>query len=237
MEKINIKQFRDGTGSLHKPKKQKLYSELIEGEKILDIGFAEYPNPFLKNPIGIDVQETKRPRNYSKIHKVNLNKNTIPYPDDFFDSVIAGEIIEHVENPSFLLREINRVLKDKGKLIISTPHAIYYWEILRNLFLSSKESIDVGEHLSNWNILDFQRLLNKNGFLVNKKYGSVITIPLPFKRLYIPVQRFPKLSWIVIYDCYKSKEADNRIYTRKFESDSDCYYGKLTSEVIKISNG
>jgi len=234
-EEDEIKKFRDGTGTLHKPKKHKLYSDLSIGNKILDVGFAQYPNPFLKEPIGIDVQKTVKPENYKEVYQVNLNKEKIPFTDNHFDTAIAGEVIEHVENPSFLLREMNRVLRHEGKLIVSTPHACFYWEIVRNLFFSFIKSRDVGEHLSNWNILDFERLLNKNGFVVKKKYGSVMTIPLPFKRLYVPVRRFPKLSWVVIYECVKTGEADSRIYTRGSTPSKERFYS-ITPEVIKIEN-
>lgn len=231
-ERFNIEEFGRKNARYHQVKKHKLYSELAVGENVLDLGFAEFANPFLKEPTGIDVQKVKKPRNYKKVYRVNMNKDRFPFADNCFDTAIAGEVVEHVENPSFFLREINRVLKDKGKLIISTPHACYYWEIIRNLFFSSIESIDVGEHLSNWNILDFERLLRKNGFSIKKKYGSVLIIRLPFgKRLKIPVRRFPKLSWIVIYECVREKEADSRIYTR---GSTQAY--KITPEVIKIEN-
>lgn len=205
-------------------------AKLVVGKRVLDIGYAQYPNPFLKDPIGVDVQVREKPRNYKKTYKVNLNKEKLPFKDNSFDTVIAGEVIEHVENPSFLLREINRVLEDKGKLIISTPHACYYWEIIRNLFFSSIKSIDVGEHLSNWNILDFERLLRKNGFEVKKKYGDVFTLPPPL-RWKIPVQRFPKLSWVVIYEIIKERKADDRVYTRASKGSY-----KITDDVIKIDN-
>jgi len=37
----------------------------------------------------------------------------IPYPDDFFDLVICSHVIEHVEFPRLLLREIQRVSKNQ----------------------------------------------------------------------------------------------------------------------------
>jgi len=237
-EKFSGKEFGGYGKKYHQLKKHKLYSELVVGEKVLDIGFAEVPNPFLKNPIGIDVQKIDRPKNYKDVYRVNMNKEKFPFADNCFDTAIAGEVVEHVENPSFFLREINRTLKPNGKFIVSTPHGCYYWEIIRNLFFSKIQSIDVGEHLSNWNILDFERLLNKNGFKVIKKYGSILVIRVPFGkgRIKIPVRRFPKLSWVVVYECVKEKKADSRIYTRKKSNPKNVYYGALTPEVIKIEN-
>lgn len=42
-------------------------------------------------------------------------------PNDYFDVVFAGEIIEHLDEPIKLFEEAYRVLKKGGKLIISTP--------------------------------------------------------------------------------------------------------------------
>ena len=56
-------------------------------------------------------------------HSVDLN---VPFADHFskdgYDLVIGIEIIEHLENPWLFLREIRRVLKDGGTLILSTPN-------------------------------------------------------------------------------------------------------------------
>lgn len=49
-------------------------------------------------------------------------ESRFPYEDNQFDAVVAGEVFEHVLDTDALLREISRVLKDKGKLIITTPN-------------------------------------------------------------------------------------------------------------------
>jgi SAM-dependent methyltransferase len=47
---------------------------------------------------------------------------SLPNREAEFDVVIAAEIIEHLENPRFTVREIFRVLKDGGWAIITTPN-------------------------------------------------------------------------------------------------------------------
>lgn len=47
--------------------------------------------------------------------------NGLPYPDNHFDVVYFGEILEHLEDPAALCREVFRVLKPGGHAIANTP--------------------------------------------------------------------------------------------------------------------
>jgi 2-polyprenyl-3-methyl-5-hydroxy-6-metoxy-1,4-benzoquinol methylase len=46
----------------------------------------------------------------------------LPGRDGTFDVVVAPEVIEHLENPRFMLREIFRLLRPGGTAIVTTPN-------------------------------------------------------------------------------------------------------------------
>lgn len=64
---------------------------------------------------------------------VDLNHQKLPYIDRTFDLVTCTEVIEHVENFRFVLREAYRVLKPGAALIVTTPNVLNLRSRLRYL--------------------------------------------------------------------------------------------------------
>jgi SAM-dependent methyltransferase len=53
----------------------------------------------------------------------DLDYDTIPAPDDNFDGIIMNEVFEHLRvNLIFTMREVLRVLRPGGTLLLSTPN-------------------------------------------------------------------------------------------------------------------
>lgn len=73
---------------------------------------------------GIDVVRKRLPPSITFIdfNLEELKCKQLPLESDYFQLVSAIEIIEHLSFGDYLLREIKRVLKPKGFLIISTPN-------------------------------------------------------------------------------------------------------------------
>lgn len=53
--------------------------------------------------------------------KLDLNK-LLPFPDQSFNVVLAVEILEHLEAPRAVVREIFRILKPGGLAVVTTPN-------------------------------------------------------------------------------------------------------------------
>jgi SAM-dependent methyltransferase len=67
------------------------------------------------------------------IAQLDLNTHPLPYPDASFDLVTCSEVLEHVENYRAVLREIRRVLKPGGLMVVTTPNVLNMKSRLRYL--------------------------------------------------------------------------------------------------------
>ena len=57
------------------------------------------------------------------IEHFDAEKDTFPYADEYFDTVVCGELIEHLfEDPMHLMSEVNRILKPGGHFVVTTPN-------------------------------------------------------------------------------------------------------------------
>jgi len=89
----------------------------------------------------------------------------LPFKNDSFDSVLMFEVLEHVESPIRVIREIRRVLEDKGILVFSFPNVYYFRHILKWIFKGKASSVSK-EHISSWSLAESTNLLNLNGFAI-----------------------------------------------------------------------
>ena len=70
---------------------------------------------------GVDPDPRVAENQYLDEAKVGLG-DAIPYPDDTFDVVFADNVLEHLEHPDQVFREVARVLKPGGIFLTKTPN-------------------------------------------------------------------------------------------------------------------
>jgi ubiquinone/menaquinone biosynthesis C-methylase UbiE len=84
---------------------------------------------------GVDgaINALKTARNRG-IQATGAEVTRLPFADEMFDYVYAGEIIEHVFNVRHFLSEIERITKPQGSLVITTPNLAKLDDRLKFLF-------------------------------------------------------------------------------------------------------
>ncbi len=90
---------------------------------IVDYGCGDAPyrklfEALANTYIGIDIQKG------TSVNIVTFEGQKIKLPDEYCDVVISTQVLEHVKNVDFYLKESNRILKKGGLLILST-HGIW----------------------------------------------------------------------------------------------------------------
>jgi 2-polyprenyl-3-methyl-5-hydroxy-6-metoxy-1,4-benzoquinol methylase len=83
---------------------------------------------------------------------------SIAHPDGCFDTVISCETIEHVPRPRQALRELARVLKPGGRLLLTTPNYLGVYGLYRfYLRLTGRRYTETGQPINNFLLLPLTR--------------------------------------------------------------------------------
>jgi SAM-dependent methyltransferase len=96
--------------------------------------------------------------------KVNLDEEKLPFPNNYFDEVYSRNLLEHLTNPGFAIKEMIRVLKPGGKFIMITDNASYLgWHLSifgSNVHLGGYEKIQKGCEDRHYALYTIQHLKN-----------------------------------------------------------------------------
>lgn len=105
-----------------------LSTSLPPGARVLDAGAGEgqYADRFTKHRyIGVDLGIGDTDWSYSGLDAI-ADLALLPFPDATFDAALNIVTLEHLREPLQALREIARVLKSGGRLLLIVPHE---WEV------------------------------------------------------------------------------------------------------------
>lgn len=166
----------------------KYFSKNLKGN-LLDIGCGSKPYEDLfkvKKYVGLDI-DSKTSRDKKKADFFYKGKK-FPLKSACFDSVICSEVIEHVFDPDYFLKETNRVLKKNGRLLISAP---FIWD-------EHEQPYDYARYSS----FGLKHLLKKNNFTIisAKKIGTDVSTIFQLVNCYIYkiIEKYPRFLRLLI---------------------------------------
>lgn len=200
----------------------------INPNNILDVGCGNghLINQLIQNGYkgkisGVDVYTMKNIKTYS-YKKADITKG-LPFEKEKYDMVILGEVIEHVPNTDYLLREIYRVLIPNGTLIISTPNLVCWFNRIivplgiQPLFTETSNEKKFGRiwhvlgqngksegHLKIFTSRSLKEILEYTKFNIKERQGVLFFFPFPLSVLDRIFVNFVPLASGLLYVAQKN---------------------------------
>ncbi len=130
---------------------------------------------------------------------VDLNKETLPFGENEFDTVYLNDVLEHISAPLWLLSELKRVMKEGSNLIISVPFLYSLHEIPYDYFRYTE--------------FFFRKWALENGFDVSELIGYGGRFDVIFDQISkLLYQKIPFTRWLI----YLLSDLSINSYVRKY---------------------
>lgn len=184
------------------------------GEVVLDLASGEGAvSEFLQN-LGCEVTAfdiskealSKAAKRGVKTVQGNV-ESKLPFKDQSFDGVFWGDNVEHLFFPAKTLKEIQRVLKKDGRLIISTPNMGYWRYRLYYLFFGMVPQTEwYNANSWEWEHIRFFNKNIMNSFLQQNNFKLKNFLGVSSRRLDKPLMSL----WPQLFGMIMVVEADKK---------------------------
>jgi len=143
--------------------------------RILDVGCGTGANLLMLSKFGdaegVDVSEDAlafcRERGLENV-KLGAAEQ-LPYEDGTFDLVTALDVVEHLDDDLAGLREMRRVLRPGGRVLLFVPTFMFLWGL----------QDDVSNHRRRYRMPELGRVLEQAGFQIERTTYANITFFMP----------------------------------------------------------
>jgi 2-polyprenyl-3-methyl-5-hydroxy-6-metoxy-1,4-benzoquinol methylase len=151
----------------------------ISGRRCFDLGSDNGVISLLLRRIGGDWHSadltTQSVESIQSLVGTNVTKidgQTFPFPDNYFDSVVIVDMLEHVENDEIFVQELYRIMRSGGQLIINAPNMKNYslLKMVRNMIGQTDEAH--GHLRPGYGVLELRTLLSTKFKIENSKTYS-----------------------------------------------------------------
>lgn len=106
--------------------------------RVVDVGGGRNPDYFqyFKKDDGVQVEALD-----GSLTGINFEEHALPYSDGSIDTIILANVLEHIYNHQFLLREVKRVIAPNGKLVGFVPFWMNYHPDPHDYFRYTREAL------------------------------------------------------------------------------------------------
>ncbi len=184
--KNNESKFKEKWGFLYSYSAIKRYDilKMIERHpddkfRVLEIGcgcgntILEIKNTYKNAEVfGVEIDDipAKIASTFATVINTDIEKGSLDYPEQYFDYIIFGDVLEHLRDPWKIVNDFKPLLKNQGSLITSLPNIMHY-SIIWNLLSGKWDYTDSGildkTHLRFFTLESMIDMLTKAGYEVN----------------------------------------------------------------------
>lgn len=153
-------------------------------KRTLDIGCAGGPySDLFPNRVGLDVYEGPAVDYVGDVHNLNMFK------DKEFNCIIMTEVLEHLHSPQIAVKELNRILKKNGKLILTTRFIFPIHDYPKDYFRFTESGLR--ELLKDFKIVE-----------IKPEANTIETIAILFQRIGLQTEtlnsKFLSTFWLLL---------------------------------------
>lgn len=157
-----------------------------------------------------------------KTHQLDLEKDKLPFPNNFFSIIIANQVLEHLKQIFWVMSEIHRVLQKNSILIIGVPNLASLHDRLILLAGMQPSTIKVvGPHVRGYTIKGLKEFVELDSFFIVSKVASTVLDFCPPVLSRKILHLFPSFGNLIYLKCRKTAKNGNFsdvLKTRKFET-------------------
>jgi hypothetical protein len=171
-------------------------ASLCQVGAVLDLGYAAKPNPYYTgvHRVGLDLVPPRQPSGYEEEVVGDAMDLQASLPGRRFETIVAAELIEHLERPYDFIRGLTGHLTAQGRIVLSTPNPVS-WPVAAFEILRSRRNFYSSDHTFYFTPRWMIRLLERCGFAVEHVHPVGLLLPLSSIVIPCPVS----LSYHVIY--------------------------------------
>lgn len=141
------------------------------GGTLLDVGCGtgrlwSFVSANMDRYIGVDAVRYADFADACEFHLANVDNGKIALADEFADVVAAVETIEHLENPRAFMRELVRLARTGGIVLVTTPNQLSALSLLTLVIkkrFSAFQDVHYPTHLTALLEIDLRRIATEAG--------------------------------------------------------------------------
>jgi SAM-dependent methyltransferase len=129
------------------------------------------------------------------VTQLNIERDALPFDDEFFDVVIANQVLEHTKEIFFIFSEVSRVLKKGGIFVVGVPNLASLHNRVALLFGLQPPSIELlGPHVRGFTRASIVRFAQCDGFFIVERFAGANFYPFPPRVSKILATLLPNLA-------------------------------------------